>query len=62
MNVNKPETAFFDYSASGYDIRADLSQAHAEVWGEIAAPGNWWRGEDRVAIAAKVGRGARTDS
>jgi len=52
--MNERVTTIFDYSASGYDIRPDLSQAHAEVWGKIAAPGNWWRGEDRVAIAAEV--------
>lgn len=52
--MNKHSTTSFDYSTSGYDIRPDLSQAYSEVWGKIAAPGNWWRGKDRVAIAAQV--------
>ena len=40
------------------DIRADLAEAHRKLWGLIAAPGNWWRGAERVAIAAEV-RNAR---
>lgn len=45
---------FFDYSQVGYNIRPDLAKAHLEIWKNIAAPGSWWRGEDRVAIAAEV--------
>ena len=50
--------SYFDYAALDYDIRPDLPQAYREIWEKIAAPGNWWRGADRVAIAAEV-RAAR---
>lgn len=46
----------FDYSA--LNIRHDLPEAYREAWLKIASPGNWWKGEDRVAIAAEV-RAAR---
>jgi hypothetical protein len=44
----------FDYSEKEYLIREDFSQAYNDVWERIAAPGNWWTGQDRVAIAAEV--------
>ena len=46
--------SYFDYAALDYDIRPDLPQAYRKIWENIAAPGNWWRGADRVAIAAEV--------
>jgi hypothetical protein len=53
------ETAIhFDYSSVDYEIRQDMPDAYREVWRKIANPGNWWRGADRVAIAAEV-RNAR---
>ena len=39
----------FDSSGKKYLVREGLSQAHNVVWQKIAAPGSWWRGEDRVA-------------
>ncbi len=48
----------FDYSASDYDIRSDLPDAYRQIWEKISSPGNWWRGADRVAIAAEA-RAAR---
>ena len=44
----------FDYVAAEYEIRSDLGAAYQRVWEKIAAPGNWWNGEDRVAIAAEA--------
>lgn len=44
----------FDYASVEYDIRPDLPEAYRKVWEKIASPGNWWRGADRVAIAAEV--------
>ena len=49
---------FFDYSNLDYEIRSDMPEAYREVWQKIASPGNWWHGQDRVAIAAEV-RAAR---
>lgn len=46
----------FDYSE--LNIRNDLPDAYRGVWLKIASAGNWWKGEDRVAIAAEV-RAAR---
>jgi len=48
----------FDYSKLEYDIRSDLPETYRVAWEKIASPGNWWNGEDRVAIAAEV-RAAR---
>lgn len=44
----------FDYSNLEVTIRDDVPEAHRKVWKMIATPGNWWRGEDRVAIAAET--------
>ena len=49
----------FDFSNSAIEIREDIPEAFREVWQTIASPGNWWRGADRVAIAAET-RNARS--
>ena len=49
----------FDYPDSGFDIRQDLSQAHAQYWQALAKPGSAWSGAERVAIAQEV-RNAHT--
>jgi hypothetical protein len=36
------------------DIRADLTTAQADAWAAIGAPGTWWTGAERVAIAAET--------
>lgn len=36
------------------DIRSDLATAQAEAWAGIGAPGTWWSGAERVAIAAET--------
>ena len=46
----------FDYENAPYPIRADLAAAHRHAWNEIAGPGRWWTGAERVAIAAEVRR------
>ncbi|MFP6565562.1 MAG: alkylhydroperoxidase-related (seleno)protein [Myxococcota bacterium] len=48
----------FSYSDSVYPIRADFGEAHRAYWHELARPGCWWNGAERVAIAAAV-RSAR---
>ena len=43
----------FDYDNNTYSIREDIPEAFRSVWQTIASPGNWWTGEDRVALAAE---------
>jgi len=42
---------YFDYETIQPPIRRDLSEAHRSIWGMLAKPGNWWTGEERLAIA-----------
>lgn len=35
-------------------VRPDLGEAHARYWQRLAAPGAWWSGAERVAIAAET--------
>jgi hypothetical protein len=44
----------FAYADSAYPIRADLGDAYREYWKRLAAPGCWWNGAERVAIAQEV--------
>lgn len=46
----------FDYAGGALPVRADLAEAHRWVWSWIAAPGDWWSGAERVAIAAEARR------
>ena len=46
----------FEYPA---EIRADIATAHNRIWEMLRHPGNWWRGEDRLSIAAET-RNARS--
>lgn len=45
---------YFDYSVVNREIRPDLPEAYRQAWQMIAKPGNWWTGQDRVAIAAET--------
>jgi hypothetical protein len=40
-------------------VRADIVAAHARFWERLAAPGSWWTGAERIAIAAET-RAARS--
>jgi hypothetical protein len=44
----------FNYNNAPYPIRDDLPEAYRAFWQRLAGPGNWWSGEQRVAIAAEV--------
>ena len=46
------------YAAAPVAVRDDLAAAHAQAWTALAAPGTWWTGAERVAIAAET-RAAR---
>lgn len=49
------EPLAFDYADRVEDpIRGDLVDAHRRAWDRIAAPGTWWTGAERVAIAAET--------
>lgn len=41
----------FDYADAPYPIRADLIDAYQYAWQQLAQPGTWWSGTERVAIA-----------
>lgn len=51
----------FDYSDSPYAIRDDIKQAHRRFWDRLAAPGCWWNGADRIAIAREVRAASHCD-
>jgi hypothetical protein len=42
-----------DYSAAGVPVRDDILESHRALLEHIAAPGTWWTGAERVAIAAE---------
>ena len=44
----------FLYTDSALPIRDDIPRAHRRAWEQIARPGTWWTGAERVAIAAEV--------
>lgn len=50
--------SLINYGASPYPVRDDLAAAHRDAWARLAAPGTWWDGATRVAIAAET-RAAR---
>ena len=52
--------AHFDYSRrdAAYPIRPDFGETFRSIWEEIARPGNWWSGRERVAIVDEVRRAA----
>ena len=43
-----------DYASASIKVRDDITEAHRRAWQRIAAPGTWWTGKERVAIAAEV--------
>src|SRR5690242_3445835 len=44
----------FDYGA--FRVREDIQAAHGSLWEHIRAPGAWWTGAQRIAIAAEARR------
>ncbi len=46
--------SYFQYDNSSYVIREDISAAHAKFWDNLASPGNWWTGAERIAISREV--------
>ncbi|MDF1595442.1 MAG: hypothetical protein P1T08_05015 [Acidimicrobiia bacterium] len=48
------------FSEASVPVRSDLAAALRQVWASLAAPGTWWSGVERVAIAGAA-RGQATD-
>jgi hypothetical protein len=46
----------FDFSDTPISIRAEIQEALRKEWVFLAAPGTWWSGAERVAIAAEARR------
>ena len=49
-----PQTEAISYASAPIDVRADIADLHQRIWRWLAAPGLWWTGAERVAIAAEV--------
>jgi len=47
-----------DYRNTGIDVRDDIVASQTRAWQTLSAPGTWWTGAERVAIAREV-RAAR---
>jgi hypothetical protein len=50
---DRPEL-LFDYTDCAYPVREDIPDAHRRAWVRLAAPGSWWTGAERVALAAET--------
>ncbi len=48
----------FEYTDLSLPIPEEMRAAHRRAWERLAAPGAWWNGAERVALAAEV-RAAR---
>jgi hypothetical protein len=46
----------FDFRDAPIAIRAEIQEAFRKEWSFLAAPGTWWSGTERVAIAAEARR------
>lgn len=44
----------FDYHSAGFPIRPDIAETYRNYWQQLAGPGTWWTGPERVAIAQEV--------
>ena len=43
-----------DYASASIKVRDDITEAHRLAWHRIGAPGTWWTGKERVAVAEEV--------
>lgn len=50
----------FEFEGSPLPVRSGLAESFRGVWRRLAAPGTWWTGAERVALAA-VARAAYQD-
>jgi hypothetical protein len=42
------------YQLAEFPVREAFGEAHTRFWNRLAAPGAWWSGAERVAIAAEA--------
>lgn len=42
------------YQLAEIPVREDFAESHSRFWARLAAPGAWWTGAERVAIAAEA--------
>ena len=52
----------FNFASAPVAVRPDLPTAFSRVWRRLAAPGTWWTGAERIAIAAVARAGYRDPS
>ena len=44
----------FSYENAPYPVRPDIVEAHRRCWQQLALPGSWWTGAERIAIASET--------
>ena len=54
MPVETATVETLDYRHSPLPVRDDLAAAHRRAWARLAAPGEWWSGAVRIAIAEET--------
>lgn len=54
MSVESAAVETLDYRYSPLSVRADLAAAQQRAWARLAAPGEWWPGAVRIAIAEET--------
>ena len=54
MPVETATVETLDYRHSPLPVRDDLAAAHRRAWARLAAPGEWWAGAVRIAIAEET--------
>ena len=59
MSVEAAAARSLDYRLSPLPVRGDLIAARKRAWARLAAPGEWWPGAVRIAIAEET-RAAET--
>ncbi len=45
---------YFGYQDAPYPVREDIGEAYRAYWAKLAAPGTWWTGAERIAIAQET--------
>jgi len=45
-------SSYFQFNSTDLPVREDLQASFQDTWNNLASPGNWFTGEERVAIAA----------
>ena len=54
MGKSAPMTESLDYRGSPLPVREDIAAAHRRAWDRLGAPGEWWSGAVRIAIAEET--------